>query len=60
MSGACVVCAVMALGIKWHLKRQNAEIEKAELEEGILAGSSIAGSRVGQRADAVISFRYVH
>ncbi|KAJ5947398.1 hypothetical protein N7466_000413 [Penicillium verhagenii] len=60
MSGACVVCALMALGIKWHLKKQNMELEKAELEEGILAGSVIAGSRYGQRSDGVVSFRYVH
>ncbi|GLI80746.1 hypothetical protein PoHVEF18_009103 [Penicillium ochrochloron] len=60
MSGACLVCAVTALGIKWHLKRQNAEIERAELEEGALIGSAIAGSKTGQRSDAVVSFRYVH
>lgn len=60
MSGACLVCAVTALGIKWHLKRQNTEIERAELEEGALIGSTIAGSKTGQRSDAVVSFRYVH
>jgi hypothetical protein len=60
MSGACVLCAMMALGIKRYLKRQNAELEKTELEEGVLAGSVIAASRYGQRSDGVITFRYVH
>ncbi|KAJ5524762.1 hypothetical protein N7494_011412 [Penicillium frequentans] len=60
MSGACVVCAAMALGIKWHLKRQNVELEKAELEDGVLAGSVIVESRYGQRPDGLVSFRYVH
>lgn len=59
MSGACLVCALMALGIKWHLKRQNAEIERAELEEGVLASSAIAGSKASQR-DGIVTFRYVH
>ncbi|OQE19562.1 hypothetical protein PENSTE_c015G09378 [Penicillium steckii] len=58
MSGACLVCALMALGIKWHLKKQNAEIERAEMEDGVLASSS-AISGTG-RADGVVSFRYVH
>ncbi|KAJ5966319.1 hypothetical protein N7481_013033 [Penicillium waksmanii] len=58
MSGACLVCALMALGIKWHLKKQNAEIERAEMEDGVLASSSaITGTA---RADGVVSFRYVH
>ncbi|KAJ5104935.1 hypothetical protein NUU61_002282 [Penicillium alfredii] len=60
MSGACLVCAIMALGIKWHLKRENAELARAELEEGALAGSAIAGPKTGYRADGVVSFRYVH
>lgn len=58
MSGACLVCALMALGIKWHLKKQNTEIERAEMEDGVLASSSaITGTA---RADGVVSFRYVH
>ncbi|KAJ5754580.1 hypothetical protein N7533_004123 [Penicillium manginii] len=58
MSGACLVCALMALGIKWHLKKQNVEIERAEMEEGAVASSSaITGTA---RADGVVSFRYVH
>lgn len=60
MGGACVVCAVMAICIKWHLKRQNVGLEKAELEEEVLAGSVIARSRHGQKSAGVISFRYVH
>ena len=58
MSGACLVCALMALCIKWHLKKQNAQIKRAELEDGVLAGSSaIAGTA---RVEGVVSFRYVH
>ncbi|KAJ5134185.1 hypothetical protein N7448_000792 [Penicillium atrosanguineum] len=60
MSGACLVCALMALFIKWHLKSQNADIERVELEGGVLASSAIAGSKAGYRADGVVSFRYVH
>ncbi|KAJ5689504.1 hypothetical protein N7462_003896 [Penicillium macrosclerotiorum] len=60
MSGACLFCAIMALGIKWHLKRENSRIEKAELEEGTFVGSAIAGSKTGLQADGVVSFRYVH
>ncbi|KAJ5099422.1 hypothetical protein N7532_006423 [Penicillium argentinense] len=58
MSGACLVCALMAFGIKRRLKRQNAEIEKAELEEGVLAGSSAIAGKT--RVDGMVSFRYVH
>lgn len=60
MSGACLVCAITAVGIKWHLKRQNAELERAEVEGGRLAGSAIAGSKAGCRPDGVVTFRYVH
>jgi hypothetical protein len=60
MSGACLVCAVTALGIKWHLNRQNAELERAEAEEGRLAGSAISGMKTGSRPDGVVAFRYVH
>ncbi|CAG7916922.1 unnamed protein product [Penicillium olsonii] len=59
MSGACLVCAVTALGIKWHLKQQNAELEKAELEEGTMAGPAL-GPEAGSRPGGVVSFRYVH
>ncbi|CAG8116378.1 unnamed protein product [Penicillium salamii] len=60
MSGACLVCAMTALGIKWHLKKQNAELEKAELEEGRVAGEAIAGQERGNPHGGVVSFRYVH
>ncbi|CAG8206564.1 unnamed protein product [Penicillium salamii] len=60
MSGACLVCAMTALGIKWHLKKQNAELEKAELEEGRVAGEAIAGQERGDSPGGVVSFRYVH
>lgn len=60
MSGACLVCAIMALVIKQYLKKQNAELDRAELEEGVLSGSAIVGSKSGAAAEGVVAFRYVH
>lgn len=57
MTGACVVCSGMALGIKHHLKAQNKKFEEEE-ERGVYAHSQVTGSRAGN--DAVVAFRYVH
>lgn len=57
MSGACLVCAGMAVGIKYHLKRENARFEAEELR-GEVHHKGIQGSKAG--GEAVVSFRYVH
>ncbi|KAL4889021.1 major facilitator superfamily domain-containing protein [Aspergillus ambiguus] len=60
MSGACLVCATMAMVIKWYLRRENRRMEKVESEQGRPAGAATGNisSRAGE--DAVLSFRYVH
>ncbi|KAF4546044.1 Allantoate permease [Lasiodiplodia theobromae] len=59
MSGACVVTAVAAVGIKRHLKKENAKFEREEME-GEVRHKGIAGAREGRGAEAVVRFRYVH
>ena len=60
MSGACLVCALMALTIKWYLQRENKRMEEVEVEQGRPAGAATGNisSRAGE--EAVLSFRYVH
>lgn len=55
MSGACVVTAAVAVGIKWHLRGENERFEREE-------GRGIRGAREGRGAggEAVVAFRYVH
>ncbi|KKY17974.1 putative allantoate permease [Phaeomoniella chlamydospora] len=60
MSGACLVCAGMAMGIKWHLKRENQQIEQMENSSGELAGGKIRGAKEGHAGEAHVMFRYVH
>ncbi|OJD40717.1 fad-binding domain-containing protein [Diplodia corticola] len=68
MSGACVVAAAVAAGIKWHLRRENERFEREEREggpEGLAAVGrkrGIVGAREGEGsgAQAVVRFRYVH
>ncbi|KAL4794070.1 major facilitator superfamily domain-containing protein [Aspergillus venezuelensis] len=62
MSGACALCAIMALVIKWYLKRENKRMDEEELEgrneeEAVGAGTGVS-RRLGE--EQVISFRYVH
>lgn len=59
MSGACLVCAGMALYIKHYLKQQNRKFEEEE-EQGVVSHAQIKGSKTGHGGDAVVSFRYVH
>ncbi|OAG01167.1 retrograde regulation protein 2 [Paraphaeosphaeria sporulosa] len=59
MSAACLICAGMAIFIKYYLKRQNANMEREELEEGRVGGG-IKGSKAGHGGDAIVRFRYVH
>lgn len=59
MSGACLVCGGMAIGIKYHLKRENARFEEQELR-GEVHHKRIQGSKAGHGGEAVVSFRYVH
>jgi hypothetical protein len=59
MSGACVVCAGMALCLKHYLKKQNARFEEEEAR-GIVNHSQVQGARAGHGGEAVVSFRYVH
>lgn len=61
MSGACVVCASMAMAIKWHLKKENKRIEKEETEHGLMAGGVLRATKEGHDGgEATLSFRYVH
>lgn len=59
MSGACLVCACMALGIKYYLKRENRRFEIEEMG-GDLPANAIKGSKSGHGGEAVVTFRYVH
>ncbi|RDW92712.1 uncharacterized protein DSM5745_00034 [Aspergillus mulundensis] len=59
MSGACLLCAVMALTIKWYLRRENRRMD--EEEDRAEAGASATGAvsrRLGE--GQVLAFRYVH
>ncbi|KAK8136132.1 hypothetical protein PG984_004072 [Apiospora sp. TS-2023a] len=62
MAGGCIVCAGIALGIKRHLRQQNARFEREEADRGgaVAAYAQIQGSKKGHGGDAVVSFRYVH
>ncbi|KAL0932862.1 major facilitator superfamily transporter [Colletotrichum truncatum] len=59
MSGACLVCAGVALSIKYYLKKQNAKFEEEE-RLGVTSHSHIVGSKAGRGGEGVVSFRYVH
>jgi hypothetical protein len=58
MAGACVVCGLAALFIKYYLKKQNERMEEEEAR-GVVS-SQIRGSSKGGAGEAVVSFRYVH
>lgn len=60
MSGACLVCAGLALFIKFHLKRQNEKFEREEAERGIVSHEGIKAAKGGNAGNAVVAFRYVH
>ncbi|KAL4739948.1 major facilitator superfamily domain-containing protein [Aspergillus similis] len=60
MSGACLLCAVMALTIKWYLRRENKRMDEEEDRNGE-ASAGAAGTvsrRLGE--EQILSFRYVH
>lgn len=59
MSGACLLCAGMAIYIKRYLKNQNKKFELEE-QEGVVNHAAIRGSKAGHGGDAVVAFRYVH
>ena len=59
MSAACLICAGMAIFIKYYLKTQNQKMELEENERGIV-GTAVRGSRAGHGGEAVVRFRYVH
>ena len=59
MSGACLVCAGMALFIKYYLKKQNRRFEEEE-ERGVVNHEQIKASRTDGAGNAVVAFRYVH
>ncbi|ORY66004.1 major facilitator superfamily domain-containing protein [Pseudomassariella vexata] len=59
MSGACLVVAGTALGIKHYLRKQNRKFE-AEEENGVVSHAQIKGSKTGHGGDAIVAFRYVH
>lgn len=59
MSGACLLCASLALYIKHYLKKQNKKFEMEE-QRGIVNHAGIRGSKAGHGGDAVVAFRYVH
>jgi len=59
MCAACVVCALMAMAIKLHLKKENVKFEMAE-SEGEIRTDAIKGSKAGRGGEAVITFGYVH
>jgi hypothetical protein len=58
MSGACLVCAVMVLTIKWYLRRENKRMDEEEDQNVSATASGAVSRRLGE--DQVISFRYVH
>lgn len=59
MSGACLVCAGLALFIKRYLKKQNKRFEEEEAA-GQVSHSQIKGARGDNAGNAVVAFRYVH
>ncbi|KAL4773547.1 major facilitator superfamily domain-containing protein [Aspergillus nidulans var. acristatus] len=60
MSGACLLCAVMALTIKWYLRRENKRMDEEEdRNEEVTAGATgTISRRLGE--EQILSFRYVH
>ncbi|KAK1492159.1 hypothetical protein CCUS01_14121 [Colletotrichum cuscutae] len=59
MSGACLVCAGVALSVKYYLKKQNENFEEEE-RLGVTSYTHIKGSKAGYGGEGVVSFRYVH
>lgn len=59
MSGACIVCAGIAFGIKRHLRRLNRIFEQRERDEGQGADKAL-GDVAGMAGKAVVTFRYVN
>ena len=59
MSGACLVCSVMALAIKRYLRAQNSNFE-AEEQRGVVSHTYVRASKAGHGGDGIVSFRYVH
>ena len=58
MSGACLLCAVMALVIKWHLRKENKRMDEEEDQNVSATATGAVSRRLGE--EQVISFRYVH
>lgn len=58
MSGACLLCAVMALVIKWHLRKENKRMDEEEDQNVSATATGTVSRRLGE--EQVISFRYVH
>lgn len=59
MSGACLVCAALALLIKAYLRRQNRRFEEEEAR-GVVEHEQIRAARGDGAGNAVVAFRYVH
>lgn len=60
MSGACLVCAGLALFIKAYLRRQNRRFEEEEAAGGGVEHGQIKAARGDGQGNAVVAFRYVH
>lgn len=58
MSGACLLCVVMALVIKWHLRKENKRMDEEEDQNVSASATGAVSRRLGD--EQVISFRYVH
>lgn len=58
MSGACLLCAVMALAIKWHLRKENKRMDEEEDQSVSATATGAVSRRLGE--EQVIAFRYVH
>ncbi|KAL4752227.1 hypothetical protein BDW72DRAFT_202457 [Aspergillus terricola var. indicus] len=60
MSGACLLCAVMALTIKWYLRKENKRMDEEEdrNEEASAGAAGTVSRRLGE--EQILSFRYVH
>lgn len=57
MCAASLICALMAIGIKYYLKRENSRFEREEMG-GEVPARVIKASKNG--GEAVVRFRYVH
>jgi len=53
MSVACLMYAVAAIAIKYHLKNENWRFEREDMS----GGQTIKGSKAGHGWDAIVSFR---